>query len=197
LTFGMSGRSIPARHAEGSLMTESRSGTPKILDMAIVTIILVAAFAFFVIALNTRDLLWFWPTYDELPRQMIVHCYGSDVEVEPGAAFEAVNGAVNETLSGSKRWDQLTMSEETYQEYQDSPTMMVLELVYDPAARIHSFYSFYKNVTRMVIPLDGRHASTNAIFGRLGDFNLSGSFHVESNAPILEAVQANGICQMP
>jgi hypothetical protein len=49
----------------------------------------------------------------------------------------------------------------------------------------------------MFIPLDGRHASSNSIFGRRGDFTLSGSFHVNSIAPILEAVQANGICQKP
>lgn len=178
-------------------MPEPKQATPKVLEMAVVTIILVAAFAFFAIALNTQDVLWFWPTYDELPRQMIVHCYGSDIEVEPSSAFEAVNLAVNEALSGRKRWDPLTMSDETYQDYQDSPTMMVLELVYDPSVRIHSFYSFYKHIKQMIIPLDGRHASTNAIFGRLGDYSLSGSFHVNSIAPILEAVQENGICQMP
>ena len=178
-------------------MSEPKASTPKPVEMLLVTILFVAAFAFFAIALNTQDVLWFWPIYDELPRQMIVHCYGSDIEVEPSSAFEAVNIAVNDTLSGRKRWDQLTMSDETYQDYQDSPTMMVLELVYDPSVRIHSFYSFYKRITQIIIPLDGRHASTNAIFGRLGDYNLSGSFHVNSIAPILEAVQENGICQMP
>lgn len=178
-------------------MAEPKSTSPKVFEMVIVTALFVAMFAFFAISLNTKDLLWFWPTFDELPRQMIVHCYGTDIELNPSAAFEAVNGAVNEALSGSKRWDQLTMSDETYQEYQDSSQMMTLELVYDPTVRIHSFYAFYKNIRQLIIPLDGRHASSNAIFGRLGDFALSGSFHTKSNAPILEAVQENGICQKP
>jgi hypothetical protein len=178
-------------------MAEPKSSSPKVFEMVIVTTILVAAFAYFAISLNTKDLLWFWPTFEELPRQMIVHCYGTDIEVKSSDAFEAVNGAVNESLSGSKRWDQLTMSEATYQEYQDSPNMMTLELMYDPVVRIHSFYAFYKNIRQLIIPLDGRHASSNAIFGRLGDFILSGSFHVNSITPILEAVQENGICQKP
>jgi hypothetical protein len=74
---------------------------------------------------------------------------------------------------------------------------MVLDLVYDPVVRIHSFYSFYKNINQLIVPLDGRHASTNAVFGRRGEFSLSGSFHFDSIAPILEAVKANGICQKP
>jgi hypothetical protein len=178
-------------------MSEPKTATPKLVEMAVITIILVAALVYFVISLNTQDMLWFVPTFDGLPRQMIVHCYGNDVEVKPSSAFETVNEAVNDTLSGRKRWDQLTMSDETYQEYLVSPTMMVLELVYDPATRIHSHYAFYKHVNQIFIPLDGRHASTNAIFGRRGDFILSGSFHVNSIAPILEAVQQNGICQKP
>lgn len=178
-------------------MPEQKPATPKFTEMAVVTLLLIAAFAFFAIALNTGDVLWFWPTFNELPRQMIVHCYGDDTEVKPSNEFEVVNAAVNQALSGSKRWDQLTMSEETYQEYQDTSTMMILELVYDPTVRIHSFYSFYKNVNQLIIPLDGRHASGNTIFGRRGDFILSGSFHVQSIAPILEAVQETGICQKP
>lgn len=178
-------------------MPESQPGTPKVIEVVLITILMVAVLVYFVIALNTKDVLWFWPTFDELPRKMSVRCYGSDVEVAPSSAFEAINNAVNEALSGGKRWDQLTMSAETYQEYMDGSSMMILTLTYDPPVRIHSFYMFYKNVSEMIIPLDGRHANTDAIFGRRGDFTLSGSMHVKSIAPILEAVQAYGICELP
>lgn len=178
-------------------MPESTPNKPKMLDMVIVTMVLVAIIAFLAISFNTRDLLWFWPVFEETPRQMIVHCYGSDVQVNPGPEFEAINTAVNDVLSGGKRWDQMTMSDETYQDYLSSPQMMALELVYNPAVRIHSFYSFYKKITQIIIPLDGRHANTNAVFGRLGEYSLSGSVHYESMAPILDAVESNGICQKP
>lgn len=178
-------------------MTEPKPNAPKFLDMAIVTGVLVAAFVYFVISLNTRDMLWFWPTFDEVPRKIGVYCYGNEVEVPPGAGFEAITQAVNEALSGSKRWDQMTMSDETYQDYQQSPQMMTLKLVYDPAVRIHSFYSFYKNVNQLLIPLDGRHANTNAVFGRVGEYTEAGSLHVKSTDAILEAVESYGICQKP
>jgi hypothetical protein len=178
-------------------MPEAKPATPKAIEMVLITAILVGALIYFVIALNTQDLQWFLPGFNEQPRQMIVHCYGNDVEVKPSTAFEAITEAFNDAFSGRKRWDQLTMSENTYQEYLDSPNMMTLELVYDPAVRVHSPYAFYKNVNRLFVPLDGRHASSNSIFGRRGDFTLSGSFHINSIAPILEAVQENGICQKP
>jgi len=88
------------------------------------------------------------------------------VQVTPGQpAFEAVTNAVNTSLTGSKRWDQASMSDETYQEYQTSPSVMVLELHYDPSVTVHSQYAFFKDVNWLIIPLDGRHASTNAVFG--------------------------------
>ena len=179
-------------------MPEAKPSSPNLLQMVAISAILVAALIFLVITMNTGDILWFWPNYDEIAYRIIVHCYGTDVEVKSGRpAFEALNTVVNESLSGTKRWDEITMSDVTYQEYQTSPVMMVIELMYSPSVGIHSQYKFYKTLDTLVIPLDGRHAESNTVFGRRGKFNLSGSFHVESIAPILEAVQENGICQKP
>jgi hypothetical protein len=75
--------------------------------------------------------------------------------------------------------------------------MMVVELGYDPPVRIHSQYAFYKNVNRLIIPLDGRHASTNPVFGRTGNYSNSGSYHLKSTAPILTVLQEQGICSKP
>ncbi len=145
--------------------------------------------------MNTGDLLWFWPVFNQVPVGMLVHCYGKDVEVKPGQpAFEAVTKAVNTSLTGSKRWDDTSMSEVTYQEYKTSPDMMVIELHYDPPATIHSWYAFFKSVNWLVIPLDGRHAATNAVFGLEGSFIDPGSYHVNTTAPIVEALKQQGIC---
>lgn len=127
---------------------------------------------------------------------MLVHCYGHDVVINPGdSSYQVVNEAVNSTLSGSKRWDQLSLSDVTYAEYQTSPNMMVMELSYDPPARIHSFYMFFKNVDTMIIPLDGRHASINTVFGRLRGYNEAGSLHVATSQPILDALEREDICR--
>ncbi len=142
--------------------------------------------------------MWFWPNFNEVPTEIIVHCYGTDIQVKPGQpAFEVVNKAVNTSLSGSKRWDGLSMSDETYQEYQTSPAVMVVELSYDPPVRIHSQYANFKAVTKLVIPLDGRHAVTNPVFGRLGRFPNAGSYHVKITEPIIVALQEQGICAKP
>ena len=153
---------------------------------------------FAIISMNTGDILWFWPVFNENPQQVIVHCYGEDVTVESWAsAYGPVNLAVNESLSGTKRWDSLSMSDATYSDYQINATMMVLELVYDPPARIHSFYKFFKNLDRLIIPLDGRHASSNSVFGRLREQTLAGSLHVETTELIVTALEDQGLCRKP
>lgn len=171
--------------------------TPSLLQLAIIAIVGVALLAFLVISMNTGDLLWFLPTFSGVPANMVVHCYEQDVEIGAGdPSYQAVNEAVNSSLSGSKRWDSLSMSDITYDEYQTSPNVMVIELRYDPPARIHSSYKFYKNVDTIVIPLDGRHASTNAVFGRLRGNMIAGSLHVDSMESIMNALAAEGICQI-
>jgi hypothetical protein len=62
--------------------------------------------------------------------------------------------------------------------------------------RIHSFYKFFKNVDTIIIPLDGRHASSNSIFGRVRELSVAGSFHVESLQLVTTALGEQGICQI-
>jgi hypothetical protein len=179
-------------------MPEAKPHTPSLLKAVLVGIGIFAVMLFFVTALNTRDLLWFWPTFNEIPVEIMVHCYGTDVAVQPGTpAFEAVNNAVNTSLTGNKRWDGTSMSDVTYEEFKTSSKVMVLELHYDPPATIHSQYSYFKAVNWLVIPLDGRSAGTNAVFGRTGTFTNSGSYHVDSTAPIVAALKEQGICSKP
>jgi len=179
-------------------MPEAKPSSPSILKAALIGIVIFAGLLFMITAMNTEDLLWFWPVFKEVPVDIIVHCYGTDVEIQPGQpAFEQVNNAVNRSLTGTKRWDDLSMSDVTYQDYQTSPTMMTIELVYDPPVSIHSQYAFFKDVNRLIIPLDGRHATANAVFGRTGGFTNSGSYHVGSTAPIVTALKEQGICSKP
>jgi hypothetical protein len=175
-------------------MPEAKLSSPSILKAGISGVVIFGLIVFAVIAMNTGDLLWFWPGFKEIPVG-IVHCYGKDVEVKPGQpAFEATTNAVNTSLTGSKRWDDTSMSDVTYQEYKTSPTMMVIELHYDPPVTIHSQYAFMKSVNWLVIPLDGRHAATNAVFGIEGGYTDPGSYHVNSTAPIVNALKDQGIC---
>lgn len=151
-----------------------------------------------IIALNTGDWLWISPVFDYQPRSIVVYCFGHEVMIAPGSEqFTTLVELVNQTLSGRKRWDSLTMSDETYREYQTRPDMMVVELAYPAPIRVHSRYKYFSNVDKIIIPLVGRHAQTNAVFGRRFDFPAGGSFHVNSTAPIKAYLIDNGICSPP
>jgi len=179
-------------------MPEAKPHSPSSLKAVFIGFGIFAAIYFLVTAMNTGDLLWFWPKFDQVPVAIVVHCYGIDVNVRAGEpAFEAITNAVNSSLSGTKRWDETSMSDVTYAEYQTSPDVMVIELRYDPPATIHSQYAFFKAVNWLIIPLDARLANTNPVFARTGNFTNSGSYHLRDTAPIAAALQEQGICSKP
>jgi len=179
-------------------MPEPRPSSPSLLKAGISGLVIIGLLLFVVVAMNTRDFLWFWPVFKEIPVEIVVHCYGTDVEIKPGEpAFEAVTSAVNTSLTGSKRWDETNMSDVTYLEYQTSPDVMVIELHYDPPATVHSQYAYFKTVNWLIVPLVGRFSNVNSIFGRTGNFTNSGSYHVESTEPIITALQDQGVCSKP
>lgn len=174
---------------------DTHPASPSILKFVGLTILSIAPLIYFIIALNTGDLFWISPFFNAEPVAIVVHCYGDDVPIEPKSSqFNQAANLVNQTLTGRKRWDALSISAVTYQEYQSHPKMMVLELFYASPVRIHSRYKFFSNVDTLTIPLDGRHAQTNAIFGRNNEFPAAGSFHVKTTAPLVEYLAEQGIC---
>ena len=58
-----------------------------------------------------------------------------------------------------------------------------------------SGFKFFKRLDTIIVPLDGRHASGNSVFGRLRGYPVAGSLHVETIEPILTTVEAQGLCQ--
>lgn len=173
--------------------------SPSIINVAWISLVLIVIIAYSVISLNTRDWLWFWPKFDSQPDQIILHCYGADVPIDPiSKDFSDITHMVNESLSGTKRWDPLSLSESTYQDYQTNSDMMTLELHYPTTVRIHSNNIFFSNVDKLIIPLDGRHASIGAIFARTQDGKpTAGSLIVENTTLIARHIDAFGLCRMP
>jgi hypothetical protein len=168
------------------------------LKLAGFAILVIAPIIYFVIALNTGDLLWISPVFDAQPSAIYIHCFGSDLSLKPGSPeFTGLTNLVNEALSGRKRWDSLSLSEQTYQEYQDHPDMLVLEFLYPEPMRVHSPYKYFSNVDTVIIPLQGRHAQTNAVFGRWQTRPAAGSFHIESTVPLAEYLETQGLCSRP
>lgn len=151
-----------------------------------------------IIALNTGDLLWASPVFNFQPQTMVIHCFGENVYLESGSAdFEQMTELVNQSMTGRKRWDSLSLSDATYEDYQSHPQMMVVELTYSNPIRVHSRYKFFSNVDRIIIPLVGRHAQSNAVFGRRFDFPIPGSFRVDAMKPIKDYLAENDLCVEP
>jgi hypothetical protein len=177
-------------------MDNSRS--PSLLGLLVTVAVLIVGLVYLFISLNTQDPLWFVSTFSERPTQVVINCYGEHVFIRPeDARYEGLVSTVNEILSGQKYWDSLSLSADTYVEYQDSSEMMIMELFYAPRARIHSLYKYFSNLDSIVIPLDGRHASTYAIFGRINNNNTAGSLHFDNLPDIRAWVEAQGICVQP
>jgi hypothetical protein len=126
-----------------------------------------------------------------------VHCFGNTTVFDPGSYhFGALAKIMNETMSGQKRYDPLSMSQETYQDYQQHPGMVAVEFFYPAALRVHSEVKFYSSVDNLVVPLVGRHAQTNAVFGQNKGVPTAGSLHVESTERLKEYLHNQKICQI-
>jgi hypothetical protein len=163
--------------------------------MAGIAVIIIVPLIYLIIAMNTGDLLWVSPIFNSQPQTITIHCFGEDIFLEYSSSeFDTIVDLVNEDFSGSKRWDSLSLSNVTYQEYQSHPQMMVVELTYPKPIRVHSRYKFFSHVDRLIIPLVGRHAQTNAIFGRRAEYPAAGSFHVDDLSEIKNFLAENNLC---
>lgn len=175
-----------------------RSKSPSLLNLAVTAVVIFSALVYGFVALSTEDLAWFISTYNEYPEEIALNCYGQQSSLLPGdPLYDDLVSLINETFSGRKNYDSLTMSEDTYTYYLSSEDVMVLELVYTQKVRIHSFYKYFSNLDSIVIPLDGRHSKTNAIFGRSNGQSTAGSLHYITMPQIRTFVETNGICVKP
>lgn len=153
---------------------------------------------YFSIMAYTKDALWFYPVFDGRPAAMSMNCYGEPVSVEPDSdEFNTIINMVNEQISGDKRWDQLSLRDETLQDYQLSTNMMVLELFYNEPQRIHSQSPFFSGFTSLLIPLDGRYADQNIMFALRNGKPSGGSFHLTSFEPTKEFIENSNLCVKP
>jgi hypothetical protein len=159
----------------------------------VVLVLVVAVYA--IISLATGDWMWFSANFDETPNSILVHCYGQTTEISPGTfEFSALTEIVNESMSGRKRWDSLSLSEVTYQEYQTNPQMKAIEIFYPEPVRVHTANRFFSNVNNLIIPLEGRHAQTNPVFGRNNGVPAAGSLHLQSTERFNEFLHYQDLC---
>lgn len=139
--------------------------------------------------------MWFWPAFNGKPASITVHCAGRLRPVRPESnAFELLSNGLNDELWGLNQWQTLSMSEATWNYYVLGEESQVLEYRFDPSETLHSYFRFFKNFDTLIVPLEGRHANANPVFGLKGGLILPGSFRIESNARLLEIVREYRLC---
>ena len=172
-----------------------KTKSPSLINLAITSVLLILALVYGIIAMSTQDPAWFVSTFDEFPEEIDLFCYGNLTTLRPeDPHFTGLVQVLNETLSTSKNFDSLTMSDTTYEYYQTSPEVVALEIVYTHKVRIHSIYSFFSNLDSIVIPLVGRHSNVNAVFGRSNGLSTGGSLHFLAMPDVTTFVQESGLC---
>ena len=163
-----------------------------------INIVIVAGLLYLVVSLNTQDFGWFLTKFSTPASGIIVNCYGERIELDPlTAAFQQIDMEAQTSMSSRKRWDQVTMSEVTEDNYRNGDTYVVVELQYDPPASFHSSKKFYKLFTRLYIPLDGTiQAQYHTVSGWLSDRPRAGSWIFKSFDGLIDALENSGICTL-
>ena len=170
---------------------------PSVRNLVIIVVIVMVVAVYAIISFATGDWMWFSPNFTENPNAVVLHCYGETVNIDPGSFhFTQLTEILQKSMSGSKRWDSLTMSEDTYIEYTSNPQMIVVEYFFPEPVRVHSTYKYYSNVDNLVIPLEGRHSNTNAVFGQASGIPTGGSLHIDSTNQFKEYLNNMDLCQI-
>ena len=176
---------------------QSTGRNASVLNFILTVFLSIMMCMYLSLAAYTKDLLWFYPDFEAQPAFGVVRCYGEEMVLQEGSEqLAALTLLVNEQISGDKRWDELNLTDETFEYYQTSDLMMILELHYDQPQRIHSFSPFFSNFDTLLIPLDGRHAEKNIIFSLVTGKPSGGSFHLETFAPVLSYIDSNDLCTL-
>lgn len=179
------------------MYTYQQKKKPSLLNLfgSVAVFLVFALFA--MVSIGTGDILWFWPFFDETPAQITVYCYGKDVALQPGsAAFNELTTIFNESLSGFKNWDNTTMSVESWEDYQTFDQFATLVVSYSEPVRVHSIYKYFTNVEALVVPLDGRHSASNAVFSLMRGEPGFGSLHLETIDQLIEFMNMQGVCSI-
>ena len=172
-----------------------QQNSPSLLSLFGTVIVFVIIAGYGMVSLSTEDPLWFVPIFDEQASDITLYCRGNMMTFDSTSPHRvALNNMINENLSGMKNWDSLTMSADTYEYYRTSDAVIVLEYNYNSPVRVHSIYKYFSDLDSIVVPLEGRHSKTNAIFGRNNGEPTAGALHIQSPGLMLDYVEANGLC---
>jgi hypothetical protein len=168
---------------------------PSVGSFFFTLIVGIGAIVYISFSVYARDHLWFWPTFEEIPSRILVRCYGEDVNLQPGSVeFREITRLVNEQLSGDKQWQDITISNQTFSDFQTDPMMVILELGYTKPVDVHTGTAMFIDINTLITPLVGRFANENIFLGAKGPNFTGGRVHVQDTQPIKDYISQSTIC---
>jgi hypothetical protein len=168
---------------------------PSLISFIAMVILGLAIFAYVMASISARDALWFWPIFDHTPATIVVRCFGEEITVPyESEQFLEITRLFNEQLSGNKFWQDVTISDQTFDDYRDNPTFVILVFYYAAPVTVHTGTAMFNNVDTLLTPLVGRFASDNVILGAFQQNFTGGRVRVENTQALKDYISQNGLC---
>ena len=164
------------------------------ITLVIAMFLFVVVAYYGMVALTSRDPLWFLSRFEDQPARIVVYHEGVRTDLQPGdAGFDPLAGAVQESLAaGFRGLSKTGLSEKSLQDaYQQFVT---LEVFYARPVELHTFF-YTGRVTQMLFPITGRHSEAEiVVLGEDGVYR-GGAPVLNDIAPIHETMRALGYSQ--
>mgnify|MGYP005840126407 CR=1 FL=1 len=179
-----------------TINSDTWANQPSIINMLVTMVVGVAGLGYLMIAMTTQDMLWFVPWFTAQPSAIHLNCYGVQTTIDPASADgQALIAAFNAQMSsGQKRWDQTSLSDDSLAYFETSDAMVMLEFNYSPAVRVHGAFIYFQAADRMLVSLDGRHATLNPVFGRNNGQMIPGALSLPTTDPLKDVLRDSGLC---
>jgi len=153
-----------------------------------ILVIVLAAWAYYAI-ISGNPVFFISPERYYKPDRIVVHYYGTPVELQPGSeAFREIDAALNRSLKSFRGSTSIGLSEGTLTEYREREYALEVFFSYDVGPVIGRSVV----IDQLLIPIDGRHSSNGFVFtGDNGKWHAS-ALIMEDPVPIFTALNNSG-----
>lgn len=162
-----------------------------IVRMIVVVIVFIILASFLTVTLTTQDLAWFTTTFDEQVVKVVVYHDGQKTEYIQGTPgfSDLAEGIWASLNSGVVRPSGIGLSAESLQDaYQK---YVSVEAFFPYPVKLHSWFNT-GNPTQMLFLITGRHTDAPIVFMGDGNMYLAGAPILNTNQPLIDALNRLG-----
>jgi hypothetical protein len=169
------------------------------LNILLLSLLGLGGLVYALVGFFAQDFLWFWPIFNQQPSEIIIHCHGQDVSLEPDSPyFLPLTYVVNQQLSAEKRVDDDSISLEAYRELQQNQATISVEMRFDhQPIRIHSYRSYFSGVDALLIVLSGDEQNWATIYGAHQNQPTPGIIRLINGQAIADYLVQQHLCAAP